>query len=41
MDVHKVFKYCIRLIKRTVRVEAGKMFCRRVVGNLPFYRTPQ
>ena len=33
--------YRIRPIKRTVRVEVGKVFCRRDVGNLPFYRTPQ
>ena len=34
-------KYRICPIKRTVQVEVGKSFCRRDVGNLPFYRTPQ
>ena len=33
--------YRIRPIKRTVRVEVGKIFCRRDVGNYLFYRTPQ
>ena len=33
--------YCICLIKHTVRVEVGKIFCRRDVGNHLFYRTPQ
>ena len=31
--------YRIRPIKRTVRVEIGKIFCRRDVGNHLFYRT--
>ena len=33
--------YRILPINRTVRVEVGKIFCRRGFGNLPFYRTPQ
>ena len=33
--------YRILLIKGTVQVEVGKIFCRGGASNLPFYRTPQ
>ena len=33
--------YHILSINPTVRVEVGKIFCRRGIGNLQFYRTPQ
>ena len=37
VDLHVVIHiYRIRPIKCTVRVEVGKIFCRRDVGNLPF-----
>ena len=36
-----IYLYPIRPITCTVRVEVGKTFCRRDVGNPPFYRTPQ
>ena len=35
------FYYHIRLIKRTVRVEVGKIFCRRGFVKHPFNRIPK